>query len=137
MFFQGDLFFWVIDDVKILKKQAIDLKVNRDFFAIPPTAQIPSEQFEPFGLMADVENVGSEVAEDVKLVAFIENEAGDTVYSDTLFLNEMAPGELVENTPFENLADFEPLPGNYTGYYHISSDSPDGFSGRQCYFLEF
>jgi len=125
--FAGDFFFWVVDDVRIMLKSDTDLKVNDRFFALPPHARVPASQMEPFPLLADVENVGALPADSVRLEAWITNASGAVVYADTLHLGTMAPGAIVENMPFENLAWFEPEPGIYRGFYRISSSAPDDF----------
>lgn len=126
--FNGQLFFWVIDDVRILEKKPNDLKLNPDFYAIPPTAQIPNSQFEPFGLMVDLENVGNLTQTNTRILAHIENETGALVYGDTLNLGTFAPGQMVVNTPFDKLVDFEPIKGKYKGYYRVESDNIDDFT---------
>lgn len=125
--FNGQLFFWVIDDVRLKVKKPNDLKLRTDFFAIPPTAKVPASQFQPFGLLVDVENVGNEPQPNTRVLAIIENEFEQTVYSDTLWVGNLIPGELIENTPFQNLVDFAPQPGKYKGYYKVESDFLEDF----------
>lgn len=125
--FAGDLFFWVIDDVRILQKYDNDLKLNTNFFAIAPNTRMPASQLEPFGLLVDVENFGNFPQEDIWVFAEIENELGALIHQDSTLLGTLFPGELSENMAFEKLVALPPVTGKYKGRYFVRGTVPDDY----------
>ncbi len=128
--FAGDLFFWVIDDVRILQKHDYDLMLKTNFFAIPPNKKFPLSQLEPFGLLVDVENFGNLSQDSVWVFAVIQNEDGEYVHQDSLFINTLLPGELSENMAFEQLVELPPQPGKYRGRYFVKSSKKDDYESN-------
>ncbi|MEK7256015.1 MAG: hypothetical protein AAB316_14785, partial [Bacteroidota bacterium] len=53
--FYGDTFYWMVDDVRILKRFDNDLRVNRQFSAVAPSFAVPGSQVMPLGFIAEVE----------------------------------------------------------------------------------
>lgn len=120
----GDYYYWIIDDVKIVEQEANNLQVNSDFYAIPPNRAVPVSQVEPFGFLADIENVGSAAQENVNLNIAIADTAINIIYTDDLEYGTVPPNNLVENIPFAD--QFTPTEvGSYIGVYEISSDAMD------------
>jgi hypothetical protein len=119
----GNYYHWIIDDVQILAQEASNLRVN-DFYAIPPNFATPLSQVEPFGFLADVENIGSLAQDNVLLSVDIKNQANQTVFSANNPYGSIPANTLVENKAFAN--SFQPAAkGNYTGTYTISGSLTD------------
>jgi len=58
---EGSSYSWQIDDVKILDVNLtpfFDLRVNTNFFAIPPSIITPASQVDSIGFLCDVKNLG-------------------------------------------------------------------------------
>lgn len=123
--FEGDFYYWIIDDVRVIEPEANNLRVN-PFYAVPNNAKIPSSQVEPIYFMADIENIGSKMQTNTSLNISITNDGtGETVYTDDLFYGDVVPDSTYENQPFENAWTPDPIVASYTGTYTISADSTD------------
>ncbi|MCB0554182.1 MAG: hypothetical protein KDD02_11565 [Phaeodactylibacter sp.] len=125
----ADLYFWVLDDIAIVQRPALDMKANRNFFAVLPNAMTPQSQLEDEPLLADVVNQGGETASDVRLEAFIRRKAdGAVVHQDTLYYGNISVDSLVENNLFGGLLEAESLAstGDYEGFYAVGHSQPDG-----------
>jgi len=120
----SNYYWWAIDDVQIVAQEGNNLRVNSDFFAIPPNAQFPLSQAEPIPFLADIENVGALTQPNTTLNVSIFNQDGTQVYSEDLEYGNVPGNTLVENVPFG--PTFVPQDtGTYTGFYQIRSDSMD------------
>jgi hypothetical protein len=123
--FDGDYYFWIIDDVQIVTRPVNDLRVNRDWFAIAPNYMTPSSQVEKFGFLADIENVGATAQPNVKLNLTIRTDPGGVVvYTESKGYGTVKSDTLVENISF---GGFTPpsKKERYVASYLISSDSVD------------
>ncbi len=122
--FDGKLFYWGIDDVRILERADYDLRISPDFFAVPPSYAVPAGQVDSIPFMADVENFGKEIQTDVRLLIEIENtETEEIMHRDTVLISEMQPLELVENILFPTAWLPPAEPATYRGRYTV--ESPD------------
>jgi len=119
----ANYYYWSIDDVRIVEREANNLRVN-DFFAIPANAITPQSQVDAFGFLADVENIGALAQDDVNLNLTIFNEDGDVVFTDDVDYGTIASDSLAENVPFAETFTPSEL-GLYQGIYTISSDNDD------------
>lgn len=61
--FDGDFYFWVIDDVKVEGVTANDLKIAPDYVGIAVNHKTPSAQIEPVFFAADAQNKGTTVVD--------------------------------------------------------------------------
>ncbi|MEL7124409.1 MAG: hypothetical protein AAFO07_33545, partial [Bacteroidota bacterium] len=130
----GDYYYWIIDDVQIVAQEANNLQVNSNFFAIPPNRATPVSQTEPFGFLADIENVGSASQQDVTLNMTVVDSNINVIYTADLEYGTVPPNTLVENIPFAD--QYTPTEvGPYIGVYEISSadtgdvDDSNNFQG--------
>lgn len=122
--FAANYYFWMIDDVQIVAQEANNLRVNNNFYAIPPNAQFPLSQAEPIPFLADIENIGALTQPNTTLNVSIVNSSGQTVFDESLPYGNVPGNTLVENVPFGTT--FNPQDtGDYFGVYAISSDSMD------------
>ncbi|MEM6377122.1 MAG: T9SS type A sorting domain-containing protein [Bacteroidota bacterium] len=121
----GDYYYWIIDDVQIIAQEANNLQVNGNFYAIPPNRATPASQVEPFGFLADIENVGSASQANTNLnITIVDSTITNIVYTADLDYGSVPPNTLVENIPFAE--QFTPTDvGPYIGVYEISSDNMD------------
>jgi hypothetical protein len=129
--FQGNYYFWIVDDVVLSTKKVKDVKVSPDFFAVPVSGtHIPKNQLEPLHFLADVINEGNVPMPNVKLTTKVwRTQAGvrTEVFSTTRSDYGTIKGDTaVENKILPNsLAPSVLTVGSYLGAYIISSDSAD------------
>ncbi len=114
---------WRIDDIELFNQNptpANDMRVN-NFYAIAPNFLTPASQVEPFGFIADIQNVGGETQQNIELDITIQDEGGTEVFADQLIYGEVGPDSLAENVFFENEFTPEATPGkSYTGTYSLT-----------------
>ncbi len=124
--FDGDFYFWMVDDVRIVEREANNLRVNENFFAVAPNVRVPRSQVDAINFLADIQNVGAADQESATLSIRVTNDAtGAEVFSDGLNLGRIEADSLIENTLFPN--QFTPAAeiASYTGVYRVSADVQD------------
>lgn len=134
--FAGNYYLWGIDDVQIVGQEASNLRVNSDFYAIPPNATYPLSQVEPISFLADIENIGALRQPNTTLNVRIVNNQGVAVFNENLNYGNVPGNTLVENVPFG--PTFTPTDtGTYFGVYSITSDSMDFDTTDNQRFFQF
>ena len=126
--FDGEYYFWAIDDVSVLDFSYYDIQVNGTFAAIPPSAYTPVNQLDTIRFLADVANVGTKAMNNVKLqvkvwrasdTALIYNSTSSeypaVFKADTTYENRILPNVLLPATISQ--------PGRYFGSYRVFGDS--------------
>ncbi|MEZ4981746.1 MAG: T9SS type A sorting domain-containing protein [Saprospiraceae bacterium] len=99
----GDQYFWVIDDVLIVKRKENDLRLASNFFGIAPNYATPKSQVEQVRFLCDVENAGTESQQGVKAKVTVRTkEQGILVFSDSLELGNLAPDSAYTDAFFNN-----------------------------------
>lgn len=122
--YNGNYYYWLIDDVKIIEREANNLQVNSNFFAVPQNAITPLSQVESIGFLADVSNVGAVDQNDVNLNITITKDGDGVIFTDDLSYGTIPSDSTVENIPFAT--EYTPNEiGSYTGTYLISSNTED------------
>lgn len=123
----GDLYYFILDDVILLDKKIVDIRVNNNWYAVSPSLRVPKDQVSEIPLLADIENIGNASASGTVLKVEFKNEAGNVI-STLINSYGLVPGDsLVENKPFAQTYTPPAVPGRYTGSYIISS--PDETTG--------
>ncbi|MEM1328071.1 MAG: T9SS type A sorting domain-containing protein [Bacteroidota bacterium] len=119
----ANYYYWVIDDVRIVEREANNLALT-DFFAIPPNAITPQSQVEPFGFLADIQNLGAldQAASTLNVTIFGPDD--EIAYTQDLTLDAIASDSLLENQVLETGFTPEAI-GLYRGVYTVSLDADD------------
>jgi hypothetical protein len=128
---EGCAYSWQIDDVTVTDMDPtpfFDMRVNDNFFAIPPSIITPASQVDPVGIgfLCDVENIGQMDATGVNLNMTISTPTGGTVHMQDLDYGTVEAGTLDENRIFPDRY-ITPADANvvYDAAYTISMDSTD------------
>ena len=136
--FEGKLFYWGLDDIRILERPENDMRISKNFFAIPPTYSMPVSQLDSIAFLADIENFGTETQSDIWLYVDIENmDTESIVYQDSIFIPSAAPLELIENQLFNTAFLPPPLPANYRGTYRVASSAMDDVPTNDAISFDF
>jgi hypothetical protein len=124
--FDGDFYFWCVDDVRILDWKFYDMQMT-SFVALPPSLYVPKEHIEPMRFLADVRNGGNRAMNNTKLVVKIwQSATGALVHADT---SAQYPAVFKADTTYENRIlpkTFNPIglpKGVYIGSYRVLGDS--------------
>lgn len=126
----GDFYYWVLDDLAIIPRPAYDVQVNRNFFGIVPNAMTPVSQTEEIRFLADVSNIGAEIATGVHLDLIIQDTANNQIiYQDQLDFGTLEVDSIAENQLFSQrlLPSDLQQKGVFEGQYEIELDSLDQF----------
>lgn len=126
--FDGDYYFWAIDDVKLINDKFYDMQINTNFYAIPPSAYTPVNQLDTIRFLADISNVGTKTMNNVKLQVKVWRDADKAlVYNST---SSQYPTSVKPDTAYENRILPDVLPpsalsqvGKYFGSYRVLGDS--------------
>ncbi|MEM1120805.1 MAG: PA domain-containing protein [Bacteroidota bacterium] len=119
----ANYYYWVIDDVKIVKRAANNITVNENFFATAPNQKVPVSQVDEMFFLADIQNNGAVTQENTNLTISITNDAtGSEVFSDVLQYGDITSDSLAENELFEGSFTPPAEVASYTGVYTVSSD---------------
>ena len=136
--FSGNYYYWVIDDVKLWKYQARDIKIT-DFFAHPTNILVPSDQQEEQVFLASLENIGTLPQRNTRLEVKVFNATtGTQVFSSVTnqYPNSFNPYELAEKRILPQ--KMPPLPiGKYRGYYRVFGDSIDHITANDTAHFHF
>lgn len=126
--FDGDYYFWVVDDVKLINDKFYDMQVNTNFYAIPPSVYTPAKQLDTIRFLADVSNIGTSAMNNVKLQVKVWRDADKAlIYNST---SSQYPTSFKIDTAYENRVLPDPLlpsalaqVGKYFGSYRVLGDS--------------
>ncbi|MCB0657436.1 MAG: T9SS type A sorting domain-containing protein [Saprospiraceae bacterium] len=93
--FEGEYYFWIIDDVIVIEQPSEDLTIGDFFFGFnyaTPATQITTDTT---AFLADVINKGSATINSYRLkVRIVEQESGDVIYQDSITVDTpLAPGD--------------------------------------------
>ena len=131
--YAGDFYYWVLDDIAIVRRVDNDMQANENFFAIPNNYSTPLSQIEPIFFLSDIQNVGGTEQEEVTLTVNIER-GNEEVFNAVLDYGTIGVDSLAENVIFED--SFIPdEKGVYSGSYTVNSSVEDDRPGNNV--LEF
>jgi hypothetical protein len=136
--YNGDYYFWAIDDVYLINKQTddSDVRVN-DFLATAPNFISPVNQSQEFIFMGDVQNIGVSTAKNVNLKAEIISPSGQVLHTSNNLYDSIRCYQTIENVPFKDIhkQNFT-VPGQYNLRYTISATT-DIASGNNVINIPF
>lgn len=125
--FDGDYYFWIIDDVSVIEKPAYNISLGEYFMGInlaTPSSQITTDSTS---FQVAVTNNGANALTDLVIKASILNDANETIFEDSTTLLTYKSGS-VEAISLPNLwAPGDLAPGSYLIVYEArtSDDQPD------------
>ncbi len=124
--FQGTYYWWIIDDVKIVETEANNLVAQKNFYAIPPFATLPSNQVYPYFPENDILNIGAGPQTNVVLNHAIQDTNNAIIiYNENLNFGTLTPDTLAENKVFPTAVVIPSHPATYKGTYTVSQDQQD------------
>lgn len=124
--YDGDFYFLMIDDVRIVAKEANNLRVNENFFAVAPNISVPKSQVDAINFLADIQNIGAATQENATLSIRVTDDAtGEEVFLDAINVGNIEADSLAENNLFPNQFTPKAEVANYTGVYKVAADVVD------------
>ena len=121
----GNYYYWIIDDVYITEREAYNTKVN-PFYSIATNKEWQKDQLTCFGGLADIANIGSKDAGNVKLKLEIFDATNTSIWQDNLDYGAVSADSVIENVPMlNNFCIPNTTPGDYKAVYSVSADSTD------------
>jgi len=124
--YEGYYYAWIIDDVRIVEQEGYNLKVNQNFYAIPPNAQFPAGFTDPIPLLSDYSNIGALDQDDVVLGVDIYDPDANSVHSSQINVGTLPANTVIENNLFDTYVPASDASiGTYTGVYSITSPNQD------------
>ncbi len=123
--FEGDYYFWLIDDVELITRPDHNLILGDFFYPASAFAQ-PASQIatDSFGFSCDVINQSGMMSNNVTITVQVLNNSGNELYSDQVILPQLAP-TVDTFIAFDNLYAPELTNGDYFIRYTLSADETD------------
>ena len=123
----GNYYYWVIDDVALTNESYVDMQLNSNWYAAPPSWRVPASQVSEMPFIVDIFNNGNEAAQNVEVRVDIYDETGANINTSTKDYGTVPIYSIDENNVFDADQSWTPpsTPGLYTGYYVISAESGD------------
>lgn len=128
--FDGDYYYWAIDDVQITELANNNLSIDTNpFFAVAQNYATPLAHVEPIAFLSDIHNIGAKEQYNVNLNSTVYYRPTSTsnymeVFSTDRSYGTVPAGASIENLPF--VETYTPTAiGQYVIEYHITSDSTD------------
>lgn len=120
-------YFWIIDDVELVETEANNIELDKEFFAIPPFAQIPANQVDEYFALTDINNIGVNDQHDVQLHHSVRKESSNEIVdAQTLTIGDL-PALLIDTTKwfFSDPVNIPAEPENFIGIYKVTQFEAD------------
>ena len=124
--FEGNYYFWLIDDVELITPPPHDLVLGDFFYPASAFAQ-PASQIaaDSFGFSCDIINRSGELSNNVTVdVSVIRASNNAVVYTDQVVLEQLLPG-VDTSIVFDNLWAPNLSVGDYIIRYELGADEED------------
>ncbi|NJL74658.1 MAG: T9SS type A sorting domain-containing protein [Saprospiraceae bacterium] len=119
---------WQVDDVELSStdpRAPNNLAIVSNSFGIAPNLFTPASQVEPFGFIADIENIGSADQVEVNLNLSIQNNVTDAIVFEEDVVIELLKQDSTTSVVFTNQFSPEPEQGIYFGTYSLTLSGND------------
>ena len=125
--FDGDFYWWIIDNVQIIERRDNDLRAQENFYAIAPLSTMPVTQIDEVNFLIDVLNRGCDTQTNTTVnCTCVDDNSGAEVFNEDLAYGSVDSDSLAQNKAFTG--SFTPAAGvvtTYTCTYTVSADSDD------------
>ena len=128
--FDGDFYFWIIDDIRIVEGTAADAVAQNNFFARSHTNPMSIHMVDSYDFLIDIANLACEDLTNLNANMTIVNTAGEEVHNVDLPYGAVASDSLAQNTSFFQPFTPDPVADNYTATYTVSADRDDDLSNN-------
>ncbi len=124
----GSSFFWVLDDVRVMRSYDTDLAIDAGFTATAPEFSTPLSQIMPLHFAADVVNNGNLPAEETMLyVRVFPLGSESAVFEDSLALGLLQPGQSVSTAIFPHAFTPPAQEATYEIAYTLQAANDDAY----------
>jgi hypothetical protein len=122
--YEGNYYFWIIDDVQLIETEANNMQANT-FFSIAPNLLTPQTQTDSVRFLIDVANVGATDQTGVNVNVNVTNSTGTEVFNEDLAYGDVAANFVDENRIFPQHFLPPATEDVYTAVYSVSADEAD------------
>ena len=128
--FDGDFYYWIVDDITIIEGTTADIVAQSNFFARAHINPMSIHQVDSYDFLIDIANLACEDQTNVNVNVTGVNSAGAEVHNVDLAYGSIESDSLAENQPF--LQPFTPTADvdTYTFTYTASSDVDQDLSNN-------
>lgn len=116
----GNYYFWIIDDVKIVRRDSYDLLM--DIFSGAPNYVTPSSQVDSIFFGAVAQNPGNAAQENIRVTATVDGPGGQWTTEETIAMQESGQSDTIF---FAEGYEIPASVGTYSITYETQSDSTD------------
>ena len=128
--FEGDFYYWVVDDITVIEGTTADITAQANFFAAAPINPMSVHQVSGYDFLIDIVNLACADQTNVNVNVTGVNSAGTEVHNVDLPYGNIESDSLAQNIPF--LQPFTPSTDvdTYTFTYTASSDLDEDLSNN-------
>ncbi|MEP7324216.1 MAG: PA domain-containing protein, partial [Saprospiraceae bacterium] len=131
--FNGDFYDWIIDDIELISRGAVDLLVTENFF-FPFNYATPASQIttDTSTFYAEVTNLGTQAVGNAKMRVQIKDPTGKIIHNDSLIIANI-PGNNADSLLMNFPKTFVPgklAVGEYTLIYSIEAPANAAADGN-------
>jgi len=138
--FNGEYYFWAIDDVQLINFTGINAKISNTFYTpLSHAVPITHADADPFFFSTDVINNGAEAIDVTLDVEVVNTGTSDVVHSDSADLNGLEAGDTTTLAVEELWLPNELEVGNYRMDYALSvttGEEADLVDNTESYFFQ-
>jgi len=90
----GDFYFWLLDDVQLVRPEDNNLAVMDNFYAIAPNVSWPASQLAPYSHLADISNIGAADQTGTTLRVTVDDQTGLNVIFEPFDVTDGTKGQI-------------------------------------------
>ena len=128
--FDGDFYFWIIDNVRLIEGTAADGVAQSNFFARSHINPMSIHQVDSYDFLIDIANLACEDLTNANVNVTITNSAGAEVHNVDLAFGTIQADSLAENQSFNQPFTPTAVVDEYTNTYTLTSDRDDDLSNN-------
>ena len=123
--FDGDFYFWIVDNIRVVEGTAADGVAQNNFFARSTINPMSIHMVDSYDFLIDIANLSCQDLTNANVNMTITNSAGAEVHNVNLGYGTIMADSLAENQSF--LQPFTPAAtvDTYTGTYTLTADVDD------------
>ena len=129
--FEGDFYFWIIDNIRVIEGTVADITAQANFFARAPINPMSIHQVSGYDFLIDIVNLACADQTNVNVNVTGVNSAGAEVHNVDLAYGDIKSDSLAQNVPFAKPFTPSTDVDTYTFTYTASSDLDEDLSNNQ------
>lgn len=120
--FDGDFYFWIVDDIRLVEGSAADGVAQSNFFARSHTNPMSIHMVDSYDFLIDIANLSCQNLTNASVNVTVTNDAGEELHNINLDYGTIQADSLAENQAFNQPFTPPAVAGDYTNTYTLIAD---------------